>query len=160
MPVSNRFDPGPSRLIALLQGPSANAERMRVQVFGPTGQPLADQTLPAQRAAVWLLTVPKPERPELAQPLLWESFPTCRPNRPPTRTILETGPTPKNSSNTSPLSDLVNLCEKEVATAPLLRQFGLEEWTGKLPAALPVHCQTLRSGSAALPQPPENGARP
>lgn len=160
VPVSNRFDPGPSRMIALLQGPSPNGETMRVQLSRPAGQLLVDQILPAQRAAVWLLTLPKPDRAEVSLPLLWESFPTCRPNRPPSRTLLETGPTAKASTHSSPLSALLGLCGKEVATAPLLRDFGMEEWISTLPAALPVHCQVLKVGSGALPQPPENEARP
>jgi hypothetical protein len=160
VPISNRFDPGPSRLIALLQGPSPNTESMRVQVFSATGQPLTDQTLPAQRVAIWLLTLPQPDRQQLTQPLLWESFPTCRPNRPPTRTLLETGRTPPATTRPSPLADLLNACEKEVATGPLLRAFGLEEWINKLPETLPVRCQALKASSGALLPSPENGASP
>lgn len=158
VPVSNRFDPGSSRLIALLQGPSANPESMRVQVSRLAGQVLVDQTLPAQGASVWLLTLPKTNLREVASPLLWESFPTCHPNRPPTRTVLQLDSTAKAASSPSLLSNLNNLCGKEVATTALLRTFGLEEWTGKLPVSLPVHCQSLSSGDGVAP--PANGAKP
>jgi hypothetical protein len=141
VPPGNRFDPGPRRLIALLQGPSVSPTAMHVQITSLTGERLVDQTLPAQRGAVWLLAMPESNPKVLAQHLVWESFPTCRPDKPPTRSILEPGSAAK--ATTAPLTSWRASCGKEVTTAALLQAVGLEEWSGKLPTTLPVMCLPL-----------------
>jgi len=160
VPASNHFAPGASRRIALLQGPSDSATAMTVQLFRETGEPLAEQTLPARHAAVWLLTVPGAEQQQRGQPMLWESFPTCQPNKPPTRTRLEPEALPESFAFQARLAALGASCGKEVATAPLLRDFGLEEYDFRLPASLPVHCQAIKEGSGGAQPSPGNGSRP
>jgi hypothetical protein len=114
---------------------------MHVQITSLTGERLVDQTLPAQRGAVWLLAMPESNPKVLAQHLVWESFPTCRPDKPPTRSILEPGSAAK--ATTAPLTSWRASCGKEVTTAALLQAVGLEEWSGKLPTTLPVMCLPL-----------------
>jgi hypothetical protein len=158
VPPSNRFTAGPSRRIALLQGPSASPATMSVQLFGQAGELLLNQVLPAERAVVWLLTLPNPDQPGFGQPLRWESFPTCRPNRPPTRTTLEKGS--GRIQPTSPLAAMVESCGKDVNTAQLLRDFELEEWSGKLPESLLVRCLPLRGDPAAVTPSQGHGSTP
>ena len=160
VPASNRFTPGPSRRIALLQGPSDPAMAMTVQLFRATGDPLAEQTLPALRAGVWLLTLPGAELHRPAQPMLWESFPACQPNKPPTRSSLVPEAMPESTAIQTQLAALAAACGKEVATAPLLRDFGLEDFSTSLPASLPVHCQAITAGSGGAPSSPGSGSRP
>lgn len=158
VPPNNRFDPGPRRLIALLQGPSLAAASMRVQLFRQSGELFVDETLPAQGATVWLLLLPKFDRQDARPPLVWESFPNCGSSKPPTRTLLETGSSGKPAPG--PLAPWGESCGKEVATAPLLRAFGLEEWGGEWPTALPVHCLPLTAVQAPIPPPPRTPASP
>ena len=158
VPLNNRFDPGPNRQIALLQGPSSAATTMSVKLSSPSGEPLVDETLPAQAATLWLLRLPDFDRRVAAQTLMWESFPDCGPDKPPTRTLLETGSAGK--APRFPLDGLGASCGKEIPTAPLLRAVGLEEWGGKLPATLPVRCLPLTAIPAAIPPMSGSGARP
>jgi hypothetical protein len=158
VPPENRFYVGPSRRIALLQGPSVNGTSMSVQLFGPAGETLVDQVLPPERAVVWLLTLPQSVQPEFGQPLIWESFPSCQPNRPPARTLLEAGSLATNGA--PPLALLHKSCGKEVNTVQLLRAFQLEEWQGKLPSSLPVRCLPLKVEPAAITPKPGNGSIP
>jgi hypothetical protein len=160
VPASSRFAPGASRRIALLLGPADIPTAMTVQLFTATGEPLAEQTLPPLQAGVWLLTLPETERQGLGQPMLWESFPTCQPNKPPTRTLLVPEALPESSATQEQLAALDDSCGKEVAIAPLLRAFGLEDYVARLPASLPVHCQAIRAGSGGAPPSPGNGSRP
>lgn len=160
VPASNRYAPGPSRRIALLQGPADPAMAMTVQLLGATGELLAEQTLPALRAGVWLLTVPRAEQQRPAPPMLWESFPACQPNKPPTRSSLAMEPLPESSAIQARLAALAAACGKQVATAPLLQEFGLEEFSARLPASLPVHCQAITAEAGGAPPSPGSGSRP
>lgn len=158
VPLNNRFDPGPSRLIALLQGPSVEATMMSVKLSKLSGEPLVDQTLPARGATVWVLKVPAIDRRLAGQPLLWESFPDCGADKPPTRTLLETGSPGRPTRG--PLASLGDSCGREIPTAPLLGAVGLEEWGGRLPATLPVRCLSLTAIPAATPPLSGPGASP
>lgn len=156
VPLNNRFDPGPSRLIALLQGPSDKATSMSVKLSSLSDEPVVDQTLPARGATVWVLLLPDVDRRRAGQPLVWESFPDCGPDKPPTRTILETGSAAKPPR--LPWTGLGDSCGKEIPTAPLLAAVGLEEWGDQLPATLPVRCLPLTAIPAAIPPMPGSGA--
>ena len=158
VPPENRYNPGPSRLIALLQGPSAEPTSMNVQLSSLSGELLLEQTLPAERVAVWLLALPKPVRQAFGQPLLWESYPSCRPNKPPARTLLEFRTDGKGAA--SPLAGLRESCGESVSSAPLLQAFGLDEWSDKLPASLPLRCLSLTAGQVLSPLRPGNAASP
>jgi hypothetical protein len=131
---------------------------MTVQLYRPTGELLAEQTLPPGRAGIWLLTLPGSDR----EPLVWESFPSCQPNKPPTRTFLESGPALEREATavTAQLAAWRGSCGGEVATAPLLQAFGLEDYRTRLPLTLPIHCQTLTGGTPAAPLPPGSESRP
>jgi hypothetical protein len=160
VPQSNRFNPGSSRLIALLQGPSAQPAAMAVEFSTLAGDPVGMQTLPPQGVGVRLLL--------LRQPLVWESFPTCQPNKPPTRStlvaepLLDQGPGPMSLAVRSPqslvernqqaLKDLSKACGRMADTKSLLEVFGfqVDEWAAKLPAQLPVSCETLSLQSLGI----------
>jgi hypothetical protein len=168
VPPSNRFNPGSSRLIALLQGPSAQPTAMAVAFSTLAGDPVGMQTLPPQGVGVRLLQLPEADRPVLQQPLVWESFPTCQPNKPPTRTtlmtdsLLDQGLSPKNLAVRSPqslaersqqaLKDLSKVCGGITNTKGLLEAFDfqVDEWAAKLPAKLPVSCETLSLQSLGI----------
>ena len=168
VPPSNRFNPGSSRLIALLQGPSIQPTAMAVAFSTLAGDPVGGQTLPAQGVGVRLLQLPEADRPVLQQPLVWESFPTCQPNKPPTRTtlvaepLLDPSPSPKSFAVRSPqaraersqqaLKDLSKVCGGITNTKGLLEAFGFQvnEWATKLPAQLPVSCETLSLQSLGI----------
>ena len=168
VPPSNRFNPGSSRLIALLQGPSAQPTAMAVEFSTLAGDPVGMQTLPPQGVGVRLLQLPEADRPVLRQPLVWESFPTCQPNKPPTRStlvaepLLDQGPSPKSLAVRSPhslversqqaLKDLSNACGAITNTKSLLEAFDfqVDEWAAKLPAQLPVSCETLSLQSLGI----------
>jgi hypothetical protein len=161
VPPSNSFNPGSSRLIALFQGPSAQPTAMAVAFTTLAGDPVGGQTLPAQGVGVRLLQLPEADRPVLQQPLVWESFPTCQPNKPPTRTtlmtdsLLDQSRSPKSLAIRSPqslaersqqaLKDLRMVCGGMADTKSLLEAFDfqVDEWAAKLPAQLPVSCETL-----------------
>jgi len=168
VPQSNSFNPGSSRLIALLQGPSAQPAAMAVEFSTLAGDPVGMQTLPPQGVGVRLLQLPEADRPVLRQPLVWESFPTCQPNKPPTRTtlvaepLLDQGPGPKSLAVRSPqslvernqqaLKDLRKDCGRMADTNSLLEAFGfqVDEWAAKLPAQLQVSCETLSLQSLGI----------
>lgn len=168
VPPSNRFNPGGSRLIALLQGPSAQPTAMVLQLLNLAGDPVGGQTLPAQGVGVRLLKLPAADRPALNQPLVWESFPTCQPNKPPTRSILVTeplqdpssSPRAKNVNYQAPLTDrsqnalaaLRKACGGMADTKSLLDAFVFQadEWSAKLPPQLPVYCETLSVQSLGI----------
>jgi hypothetical protein len=158
VPLNNRFNPGPSRLIGLLQGPSVAATTMSVKLSRLGGEPFVDQTLPALGATVWVLLLPDFDQRVAGQPLLWESFPNCGLDKLPTRTILETGSAGR--PHRLPLARLGDSCGREITIAPLLAAIGLEEWGGKLPATLPVRCLPLRAIPAAIPPMSGRGASP
>jgi hypothetical protein len=168
VPPSNRFNPGSSRLIALLQGPSAQPTAMAVEFSTLAGDLVGGQTLPAQGVGVRLLTLPEADRPVLRQHLVWDSFPTCQPNKPPTRTTLvveplqDLGPSPKSLAVRSPqglaersqqaLNGLSKACGGMADTKSLLEAFDFQvaEWAAKLPAQLPVSCETLSLQSLGI----------
>lgn len=131
---------------------------MSVRLFSHAGDLLVNQVLPAERAVVWVLTLPNPDTPRFGQPMRWESFPTCRPNRPPTRTTLD-----NSSGGMQPITASVvffDSCGKDINTAQLLRDFELEEWSGKLPESLPVRCLPLRVAPTAVTPSQGHGSTP
>lgn len=150
VPTSNRFHPGPSRTIAILQGASPTPTAMTVQLSTLEGELVGEQTLPEEGASVRLLTLPEGNRPPLNQPLVWESFPTCRPNKPPTRSTLVGDREPGQGPSEQQLAQLRRSCGKVLATAPLLKAFGMEEFGAKLPPSLPVRCDTLTAASLGI----------
>ena len=141
VPPSNRFNPGSSRTLALLQGPSSEPTAMTVQLLSPAGELVAGQTLPAQPVGITLITLPQSDRPALNQALTWESFPSCQPNKPPTRTSLVADSNQEQSASQKLIADLVNLCGKSADTKPLLTAFNLDNYATKLPAKLPIQCE-------------------
>lgn len=160
VPPGNRFNPGPQRTLLLLQGAAALPTAITVQLTSMAGVPVSEQTLPAQGPGVWLLRLPPEGRLPLHQPMVWESFPSCQPNKPPTRTTLvpENDPLPMGIQRR--LLELVAACGTSIDTASLLAQFGLEELSPRLPARLPVRCQTLTLAPLPLTASPGNLAIP
>jgi hypothetical protein len=143
VPPSNRFNPGSSRTLALLQGPSAEPTAMTVQLLSPAGELVAGQTLQTQRVGITLITLPQAVVAPLNQALIWESFPTCQPNKPPTRTSLVADSNQEQSASQKLVADLGQLCGGMVDTKPLLAALNLEDYGAKLPAKLPVGCENL-----------------
>ncbi len=143
VPPSNRFNPGGSRTLALLQGPSSEPTAMTVQLLSPAGELVAGQTLPAQRVGITLITLPKLDRSALNQAVTWESFPSCQPNKPPTRTSLVADSNQEQSASQKLIADLALHCGGTVDTKPLLAAFNLEDYAAKLPVKLPVRCEKL-----------------
>lgn len=150
VPPGNRFNPGQGRTIALLQGTSPQPTSMTVQLATLAGEPVGEQVLEASGASVRLLRLPETNLPPLNQPLTWESFPTCRPNKPPTRSSLVKETQADDARLQKLLADLGRSCGGVVETAALLRQFELEEYGAKLPAQLPVLCHTLTPQSLGI----------
>jgi hypothetical protein len=143
VPPSNRFNPGGSRTLALLQGPSSEPTAMTVQLLSPAGELVAGQTLPAQRVGITLITLPQLDRSALNQAVTWESFPSCQPNKPPTRTSLVADSNQEQSASQKLIADLALHCGGTVDTKPLLTAFNLEDYAAKLPVKLPVRCEKL-----------------
>jgi hypothetical protein len=141
VPPSNRFNPGSRRTLAVLQGPSSAPTAMTVQLLSPAGELVAGQTLPAQRVGITLITLPQTVRVPLNQALTWESFPSCQPNKPPTRTSLVTDSNPEQSASQKLIADLGQLCGGMVDTKPLMAAFNLEDYGARLPAKLPIQCE-------------------
>jgi hypothetical protein len=150
VPPDNRFNPGKARAIALLQGTSPQPTSMTVQLTTMAGNPVGEQVLEPRGVGIRLLRLPETASPPLNQPLAWESFPTCRPNKPPTRSSLVMETLPEDGRHQKLLAELGKSCGGVVETATLLRQFDLEEFIAKLPAQLPVHCQSLTLQSLGI----------
>lgn len=151
VPVGNRVNPGSSRTLALLQGvpPQAadgtpGATAMSLQFTTESAEVVARQTLAPMGPGIWLLTLPADGLP-LRQPLIWESFPSCQPNRPPTRTLLVADQDGEQAATQQILAELARSCGTRINTRALLLRFDLQE-TGerfRLPTELPVRCQSL-----------------
>jgi hypothetical protein len=147
VPPSNRFNPGSSRTLALLQGPSSEPTAMTVQLLSPAGELVAGQTLPAQPVGITLITLPQSDRPALNQALTWESFPSCQPNKPPTRTSLVADSNQEQSASQKLVGDRGQLCGGMVDTKPLLAAFNLDDYGAKLPERMPVWCDRVKGGA-------------
>jgi hypothetical protein len=147
VPPSNRFNPGSSRTLALLQGPSSEPTAMTVQLLSPAGELVAGQTLRAQRVGITLITLPQAVVAPLNQALIWESFPSCQPNKPPTRTSLVTERNQEQIVSQKLIANLSNLCGKSADTKPLLAAFNLDDYETKLPAKLPIQCEKFIGNS-------------
>lgn len=168
VPLSNRVYPGRTRSLALLQGvppqPPGSAPEstaMSLQFTTEAAEVVARQTLPASGPAIWLLTLPADWLP-LRQPLIWESFPSCQPNRPPTRTLLVNDQDSEQNIQQQLLSDLARSCGAKIETAALLRRLDLQE-TGerfRLPAELPVRCLPLELPRAGVKADPGRSTNP
>ncbi|MFN9630296.1 MAG: hypothetical protein ACK59A_08720 [Cyanobacteriota bacterium] len=161
VPSSNRFGPGANRLIALLQGSSPQPTAMTLQFSTPAGELLGEQTLAALGEGIRLLTLSGSTASGLKTPLVWESFPSCRPNKPPTRSTLIPGTAlPMDDPSQQALAQLGESCGGSVATAPLLRVFGMEEFIAKLPPTLQVRCEVLSIEAGGISSPQGSGSRP
>jgi hypothetical protein len=147
VPPSNRFDPGGSRTLALLQGPSSEPTAMTVQLLSPAGELVAGQTLRAQRVGITLISLPQAVGAPLNQALTWESFPSCQPNKPPTRTSLVADSNQEQSVSQKLVADLGQFCGGMVDTKPLLTALNLEDYAAKLPEKLPVWCERVKGTS-------------
>ena len=150
VPPSNRFNPGSRRTLALLQGPSSEPTAMSLQFLSPAGELVGGQSLPAQRVGISLITLPAADRPALNQPLTWESFPGCQPNKPPTRTSLVADSDQEQSGSQKLIADLAHHCGGMVDTQPLLKAFHLDEYAARLPVKLPVQCEKLTLNTLGL----------
>lgn len=147
VPPSNRFNPGGSRTLALLQGPSSEPTAMIVQLLSPAGELVAGQTLRAQRVGITLISLPQAVGAPLNQALTWESFPSCQPNKPPTRTSLVADSNQEQSVSQKLVADLGQFCGGMVDTKPLLTALNLEDYAAKLPEKLPVWCERVKGTS-------------
>ena len=150
VPPSNRFNPGSNRTLAVLQGPSSEPTAMTVQLLTPAGELVASQTLQAQRVGITLITLPPAVRAPQNQALIWESFPSCQPNKPPTRTSLVTDSNPELIASQKLIADLALHCGGTVDTKPLLTAFNLDEHAAKLPEKLPVWCEVVKGGALGV----------
>ncbi|MEB3317913.1 MAG: hypothetical protein VKO39_07225 [Cyanobacteriota bacterium] len=143
VPPSNSVPLGPQNSIALLQGTSPTPTAMTLQFSSLAGELVSEQTLAPGDVGVRVLTPSATDAAARNQTLVWESFPTCRPNRPPTRSHLLPAGSAEPGSSQAGLPDLRSSCGQMVPTAQLLSAFGLEEFTAMLPSSLPVRCETL-----------------
>ena len=138
VPPGNRFTPGPASQIALLQGKAANPTGMTLRLITMNGQLISEHLLEPRPVGVTVLTLPP-----LPASSVWESFPTCAPDRPPTRSVIDRA-LPQADGPTQQMSrTLGRSCGGSVDTAELLRAFDLESLELKLPPSLPVRCETL-----------------
>ena len=73
-----------------------------------------------------------------------ESYPSCQPNRPPTRSLLATDLTPDQITGQNVLLNLSRACGQLVETKSVVKRFDLDEMTSDLPERLMVNCYSLR----------------
>jgi hypothetical protein len=161
VPPSNRFNPGRARTLALLQGASPQPAALTVQFLRDSGDVVAEHTLSPQGPSIRLITLPADWLPP-RQPLSWESFPTCQPNKPPTRTTLVALQDPEQLAAQQTLATLARACGTSLDPRPLLQAFGLEESVARfqLPERLPVHCEALSPAPLNLSSPQGPETRP
>lgn len=146
VPSSNRFDPGSQRLIALIQGNASQPTSLVVQFTSASGAALGEQTLPPREVGIRLLSLPPEQQLSLSQPLIWETYPTCQPNKPPTRSILAADPSPEQRPAQNALAGLSRSCGQLIDSHALLRLFDLEGVIAGLPQRLLVSCEALTLG--------------
>lgn len=139
VPPGNRLNPGSPSRIAILVGLSENTAGMTFRLLTMNEQQIVEHHLQPQDAGVNVLTLPSPTPPSV----VWESFPTCSPDRPPTRSILDHELPQAEGPAIRMLRHLGASCGGSVETAALLRAFDLESLQENLPATLPVRCETL-----------------
>jgi len=118
--------------------------------LSPAGELVAGQTLPAQRVGITLITLPQLDRSALNQAVTWESFPSCQPNKPPTRTSLVADNNQEQSASQKLIADLALHCGGTVDTKPLLTAFNLDDNGAKLPENMPVWCEVFKGGALGV----------
>jgi hypothetical protein len=143
VPFSDRFAPGESRRIAVLEGSASRPAPLQVRIGA-----LGVWTLPAEPVGIRVLTIPA-----MATELLWESSPLCTSAQdpigaPPARSWLvprSAGPADQEADQLArlQLQELSRRCGSTVEAAPLLRAFALEHLASMLPAQLSVRCEPL-----------------
>lgn len=156
VPADSVFAAGPTRLLGILQGPSANPYPMQTSFRPqkPAAAPaLASLTLPASPAGIVLI-----QQPKLPGPTLWESTYQCptaptsasddpfsfiSAESPPALSLLLPEVTPADSTSQQALQQLRQRCGGSISREEVARLFGMAdviqseaEW----PAQLPVRC--------------------
>ena len=148
VPPNSRFQPGPQGLIGLLHQSSREEMLVVLQFRSLTGQVLGEARLPMHKAGLWLLKLPLQEDPAMKLPLVWESYPACRANEPPSQTLLESGTESRTSEAMNGIHELLaeqqKACGHTVATQPLLQAMQWGELASKFPSRLPVWCLKLK----------------
>ena len=151
VPFSDRFAPGESRRIAVLEGSAPLPAPLQVRIGA-----LGVWTLPAEPVGIRVLTIPA-----IAMELLWESSPLCTSaldsiGAPPARSWLlprSAAPADQAADQLARLQllELSRHCGSTVEAAPLLRAFSLEHLAPVLPAQLSVRCEPLAPLSSLAP---------
>lgn len=139
VPPENRFNPGSARQVALFQGVAEVRSRMTVRLTTTKGQLISEHLLEPQPTGVKVLTLPE----QTPSSVLWESFPNCAPDRPPTTTLLDQKPSPTDGSVRTMMRRLSSSCGGFIDTDELLRTFNMESLRENLPEALPISCEVL-----------------
>jgi hypothetical protein len=88
---------------------------------------------------VTVLTLP----PQKNSPMVWESFPSCSPDKRPTRTVLDWDLPQSDGPAEQLLRQLHDRCGGSIDTVELLRTIELESMKKSFPPTLPVRCVTL-----------------
>lgn len=134
----NRVNPGPASQIAFLQGVSAKPTGMIIRITTMNGQLISEHLLEPVPAGVTVLSLPL-----VTHSSVWESLPSCSPDRPPTRTFLDREYPQTNGPAQQIMGNLSRSCGGSVDTGELLAAFSLESLQLNLPAKLPVRCKKL-----------------
>jgi hypothetical protein len=163
VPRNEYGEPALNRTLAVLQGASETPTALTIQLRTLGGELVGEQTLPAMPAGIWLLQAPAPDRPELQQVLVWETFPQCRASKPPARTLLERSVPPASNNVALLTTKLQQSCGAQVSTVPLLQSLQLEDYfspqnRATLPSNLPVRCLSLTAKSMGID--PRRGGEP
>jgi len=158
VPFSDRFAPGESRRIAVLEGSAPRPAPLQVRIGA-----LGVWTLPAEPVGIRVLTIPA-----MATELLWESSPQCTSAQdpigaPPARSWLvprSAGPADQAADQLArvQLLELSRRCGSTVEAAPLLRAFALEHLASMLPVQLSVRCDPLAPLSSMAPSAPSSSS--
>lgn len=158
VPINSVFAPGSSRLVGLLEGPTANPSPLVLEFRpydGGSGRTQPTITgrreLPASPAGVTLFTLGS-----LDTAMVWESSYRCdggvKPNpadplqfveavSPPAISLLVGDATPADRAVQASLSRLKASCGQQVPRADVATAFGLDDVvTSDWPARLPVRC--------------------
>lgn len=159
VPPSSVFAPGPSREVALLEGPS-NQPRPVLLEFRPPAAPASSgpavaapitRVLPAAPAGITLFTLPA-----LAKSTVWSSSYRCGAEgvksasdplafvesaAPPALSLVVSDVTPADREVQAALARLRQACGGTLRRQEVAQAFGLEDLiSGEWPAALPVRC--------------------
>ena len=154
VPVDSVYAPGASRVLGILEGPSANPRPVQVSFRAETGGAASSLNLPAVGPGITLF-----RQPVLQGPTVWETSYRCGSgatpadaaaadplafvsnDSPPALSLLVSDANPEDVKVQQSLQSLKKACGGSIARSELARSFGLSDvLTIDWPDQLPVRC--------------------